>query len=147
MEVREELRALSSMAPGNREIKYRDAINMRHIKEWEMTFGELMRIPKYRKVVSDYLEIIVIIMGAGKRAEMMGLSPAQIEGCLRKNTGDYPSQDFWEMKQDFYETASNMWIVASGFDAPVCGSPLPKGAKLEEQEDGLFRIVMPGEDK
>ena len=147
MEVRDELRTISYMAPGNRAIEYRDAREMRPIEEWEMTIDELLRIPKFRKVISDYVDIVGKICGNNIRSKILKDSPAHIEDMQRSNMGGgLPYQGFWEMKQDFYDTAKNMWILASGFDAPAYGKPLPEGAKLEKQENGTYKIVIPEEE-
>ena len=39
-----------------------------------------------------------------------------------------------------------MQSMKCGFDAPAYGERLPEGAKLVEKEDGVFKIVMSGEE-
>ena len=146
MDVREELRMLQLMAPGRRQIKYRDAMKMPMVPQWEMTFGELMRIPKYRKVVEDYVEIFNRFCGNYLDIDLLVKSPAEIDMTVDGMNG-YPLSSFKEMKQDLYETVSDMWILGSGFDAPMVGRPLPKGAKLVKDEDGYLKIILPGEEE
>lgn len=146
MEVRDELKPIEHIGQGKRYPEYRDARNLGAIEEWEMTIGELMRIPKYRKIVSDYVEIVGKFCGDSALSRVVDYSPARIEDMQRNNMGGgLPPQGFWEMKQDFYETVNFMWVLASGFDAPAYGYRIPDDAKVVVGEDGKRRIVYPEE--
>lgn len=121
MDVREELRILSFMSPGHREIKYHDVSDVGSFREWEMTFGELMRIPKYRKVLEDYLYTIEKFYGYKWHSNMMQISPKDYCDSQDRAGLNYPYVNIRDMKQDLYETANDMFVLASGFDAPVYG--------------------------
>ena len=147
MDVREELSCMSLMAPGDRKIKYRDVSHVKTFREWEMTFGELMQIPKYRKIVEGYLETIEKFYGYTWRKKMMQMSPKDYCDSQDRAGLNYPFVNINDMKQDLYETANDMWVLGSGFDAPVYGERLPEGAKLVKQENGCFKVVLPGDEE
>ena len=144
MEVREELRQLSEFSTNmlNRK-EYFDAANLSPIPEWEMTIGELVRIPKYRNTVNAYREVCKWSAGH----DVTDLSLIKIESMHRTNMGGgLPLAGFWELKQDLYEINSKMFIMASGFDAPACGKVMSGSEKLVPVGDGTFKIVKDGED-
>lgn len=144
MEVRDELRKLVFMTRGSRQLEYRDAHEMNSIPEWRMTIGELLRMPKYHNTVSAYKEVIRVFCRNLENEDINELIPDSIEYSQRYNMGGgLPHQGFWELKQDFYELANNMWVLSSGFDAPAIGNPLPEGAKLVKNPDGTVKIIYP----
>lgn len=117
MEVRDELTTLSLLLPQEKNFVFRDARNMLPSDEWKMTFDELMRIPRCRKVVSDYVRIAKKFCSSSEYSTLMGLSPAKIEEKIRADDSqDIPVQGFWEMKQDLYDTTMNMWVCPSRFE-------------------------------
>ena len=144
MEVRDELRKLVLMTRGSRLLEDRDAHDMSSIPEWRMTIGELLRMPKYHNTVSAYKEVIRVFCRNLENEDINELIPDSIEYSQRYNMGGgLPHQGFWELKQDFYELANNMWVLSSGFDAPAIGKPLPEGAKLVKNPDGTVKIIYP----
>ena len=88
------------------------------VPEWKMTFGELMRIPKFRRIVSDYVEVTEKSLRDkfskfldNEHVNILDYTPYAVEQGQRDNMGGgFPPQDFREMKQEFYETVNNMWI-------------------------------------
>lgn len=145
MDVREEMRRLNEMSDGrllHRE--YFDARNMPPIPEWEMTIGELIRIPKYRDTVNAYREVCK--WSVGRDVTDIPLSKVEVM-YLSNMGGGLPPQGFWELKQDFYDIAKDMFVNSSGFDAPVYGEPVPEGTKLIDLGNGKVKIVKPDEEE
>ena len=75
------------------------------------------------------------------------------EECLRRLYGD----EVYERMKAEEEAEKNMSKrqlrkkkamqgKRCGFDTPAYGERLPEGAMLVEKEDGVFKIVMPGEE-
>ena len=79
-----------------------------------MTIGELLRIPKYHNTVAAYAEVCRWFCGNH-------MYPAIIEIILDANEeeqrinmgGGLPPQGFWEMKQDIYDIANDMFVDTS----------------------------------
>lgn len=103
MEVRDELRTASSG-----QLIYQDAKDQPAISEWDMTIGELMRIPKYRKAIMPYYETVRFICGDDTAKYMKDeCIPSSMEDSQRNNMGGgFPPQGFWEMKQEIYDLAA-----------------------------------------
>ena len=144
MDVREELRLLAEIS--YKRLMHRDyfyAYKMPAISEWEMTIGELIRIPKYRNTVNAYREVCKWFVGK----DVLDVCLSDAENMHLTNMGGgLPPQGFWELKQDLYEIKNDMFINASGFDAPVYGEVLPEGTKFIDNGDGTVRLVKPGEE-
>lgn len=143
MDVREEFRKLSEMSlPRFIRSEYRSAYDLPAIPEWEMTIGELMRIPKYRSTVAAYNEVCRWYLKGHKNNDVSGITLAMAEDMIRTNKGsDLPVQGFWELKQDLYDISNDYYINASGFSAPVVGQMLPDDEELVKGPNGnLIRV-------
>ena len=143
MEVRDEMINLEWIS--RKRLMLRGYFDTRELQfpEWDMTFGELIRVPKYHDTVSAYREVCKWFGGK----DILKFSPANAEKMHRTNMGGgLPLAGFWEFKQDFCEILMDMFINGCGFDAPAYGTPLPPEARFVKQADGLFKIVMPGDD-
>lgn len=149
MDVRGELGTLHlSSVNGVLKHKYRDVRNMGAIPEWKMTIGELLRIPKYHNTVAAYAEVCRWFCGNHKYSTILDIIlDANEDAQLHNMGGGLPPQGFWELKQDIYDIAKDMFVNASGFDAPVYGTPVPEGTKFIDNGDGTMRMVKPGEEE
>ena len=145
MDVRDEMRLLAEIS--YKRLMHRDyfcAYKMPAIPEWDMTIGELIRIPKYRNTVNAYREVSKWFVGR----DVLDVRLSSAENMHLTNMGGgLPPQGFWELKQDLYEIKNDMFINSSGFDAPVYGEVLPEGTKIIDNGDGTVRLVKPGEEE
>ncbi|MBQ6502308.1 MAG: O-acetyl-ADP-ribose deacetylase [Flexilinea sp.] len=111
MEVREELR-LELMLSGNGELKYTDFHDAEPIPEWNMRAGMLKRIPQYYKAIHAYSDTLD---WQEKNAFYNGELYRGWEEAMRENMGGgLPFAGFYEMKQDIYEIARRLELLAIG---------------------------------
>ena len=106
MEVREELRNEIQSSPDGK-IKYVDARDLEPIKEWNMTAGELKRIPQFYNTIHAYSDTL---RGHHEREVFYnGYSLYDWEVAMRTNMGGgLPVIGFYEMKQDVYDTVRRL---------------------------------------
>ena len=102
MEVREELRQEIQSSPDGK-LKYIDARDLEPIKEWNMTAGELKRIPQFYNAIHAYSDTL---RGHYEQEVFYnGYSLNDWEIAMRTNMGGgLPVIGFYEMKQDVYDT-------------------------------------------
>lgn len=115
MDVREELRTIDLVSNGRLfKSKYRDVKDMSAIPEWELTIGELLRIPKYHNTVAAYAEVCRWFCGNHMYPAILAIILDANEEEQRINMGGgLPPQGFWEMKQDIYDIANDMFVNTS----------------------------------
>lgn len=101
MEVRQELTQLSAVLPET-EICYRNASSADPIDEWNLTAGELKRIPQYYVTVHAYADVIQ--SHAVRDSFYYEKTMAEWEKELSENPGcKIPLAGFYELKQDIYD--------------------------------------------
>ncbi len=106
MEVREELRA-ELRDSGDGKLVYRDAREREPIAEWNMTAGELKRIPQYYEVIHTYSD--TLSKANALKSFYNGCSLYKWEIAMRTNMGGgLPIAGFFEMKQEVYEIAERL---------------------------------------
>ena len=135
MEVREELRQeLMSSADG--QLHYIEANDLAPIPEWNMTAGELERIPQFHDAIHAYGDTLPTFQA--RDAFYNGTSLYECETALRTHTGgSMPVIGFYEMKQDVYDTARRL----QGMDfqrkmrLDFCEKYIPVLAMIERDED------------
>ena len=106
MEIREELRQeIQSSLDGK--LEYIDARDLEPIKEWNMTAGELKRIPQFYNAIHAYSDTL---RGHYERDVFYnGYSLYDWEVAMRTNMGGgLPVIGFYEMKQDVYDTVCRL---------------------------------------
>ena len=106
MEVREELRQEIQSSPFGK-LGYVDARELDPIKEWNMTAGELKRIPQFYDAIHAYSDTL---RGHNERDVFYnGYSLYDWEIAMRTNMGGgLPVIGFYEMKQDVYDTVRRL---------------------------------------
>ena len=106
MEIREELRLEKMLSPDGR-LQYIEARDLEPIHEWNMTAGELKRIPQFYDAIhaySDTLQSFHI-----REVFYHDYSLYEWEKAMRTNMGGgLPIIGFYEMKQDVYDTARRL---------------------------------------
>ena len=106
MEVREELRHEIQTAPDGR-VRYVDARDLEPIHEWNMTAGELKRIPQFYNAIHAYSDTLRTYHE--KDVFYNGYSLYDWEIAMRTNMGGgLPVIGFYEMKQDVYDTVRRL---------------------------------------
>lgn len=106
MEVRDELRQ-EIIFSGNGNLQYVEARDAGAISEWRMTAGELKRIPQYYKVIHAYVDTFSSYHLQNSFYHQYPLE--KWEMLIRhKKSGDIPTNGFYEMKQDIYDTAHRL---------------------------------------
>ena len=106
MEVREELRQEVQASPdGN--LKYISAQGLEPIREWNMTAGELKRIPQFYHAIHAYSDTL---RGYHERDVFYNdYTLHDWDIAMRTNMGGgLPIIGFFEMKQDVYDTARRL---------------------------------------
>ena len=106
MEVREELRyELLESEQGI--LEYRDAYDLEPIPEWNMTAGELKRIPQFYNTIHAYGDTLKDQYV--RNTFYYGYSLYDWEIAMRTNMGGgLPVIGFYEMKQDVYDIARTL---------------------------------------
>ena len=106
MEVREELRQEIHSFPFGK-LEYMDARDLEPIKEWNMTAGELKRIPQFYDAIHAYSDTL---RGHHERDIFYnGYSLYDWEIAMCTNMGGgLPVIGFYEMKQDVYDTVRRL---------------------------------------
>lgn len=106
MEVREELRQEIQSSPDGK-LKYAEARDLEPIKEWNMTAGELKRIPQFYHVIHAYSDTLKNYQE--RDAFYNNCSLYDWEIAMRRNiSGELPVIGFFEMKQDVYDTVHRL---------------------------------------
>ena len=110
MEVRDEFREEMICLSGHIS-EFRNAHNMEPIPEWNMTAGELKRMPQYYDAIHAYSDTL---NGYNeKKAFYDDFSLYQWEIAMATNMGGgLPVAGFYELKQDIYDTAYRLRILA-----------------------------------
>ena len=106
MEVREELGAELRLSPTGT-LDCSPEYYGSDIPEWNMTAGELKRVPQYYDAIHAYADTL----GSYhlKQAFYHGHTLAQVEDMMRANMGGgLPAPGFYEMKWDVYDVARRM---------------------------------------
>ena len=103
MEVRDELR--SEKALFGEVLPFQDYRDAPAIPLWNLTPGELRRLPAFRLPVQTYLDMLPDKKNA--RNQSFRFTLADIEAMMRMNMGSgLPIPGFYEMKQTVYEIAA-----------------------------------------
>lgn len=101
MEVRQELSQLSEIIPVDKSW-YRDALHAEPIPEWNMTAGELKRIPQYYSTVHAYANALSTY--SARDSFYYDYTLAQWEQKLEAGeNGIIPRAGFYELKQDVFD--------------------------------------------
>lgn len=106
MEVRDEIRREMKLSKDGA-VRYTDARHMDPIPEWNMTAGELKRIPQYHDTIHAYGDTL-------KPDRIRDIfyndySLCEWEIAMTTNMGGgLPAIGFYEMKQDVYDTARRL---------------------------------------
>ena len=113
MEVREELREELRITDNGEVLPYEDASDKEPIPEWELTAGELLRIPQYTKTVLAYSDPIGCVAGSqeSKESFLFSRSLADWEALIKGGTASahgLPAAGFMELKQDVYDIARRL---------------------------------------
>ncbi|MBP5492804.1 MAG: NADAR family protein [Clostridiales bacterium] len=113
MEVREELREELRITDNGEVLPYEDASDKEPIPEWELTAGELLRIPQYTKTVLAYSDTIGCVAGSqeSKESFLFSRSLADWEALIKGGTASahgLPAAGFMELKQDVYDIARRL---------------------------------------
>ena len=125
MEVREELAFEQQAAHGNR-LKYIDARDLAPIREWQMTAGELKRIPQYYHAIHAYSDTL---RGDMERDAFYHAGLDAVEAGMRINMGDgLPVAGFYEMKQEVYDSVRNRRL-------DFCRKYIPILEMIDQDED------------
>lgn len=135
MEVRDELRQ-EILADPNNTARYYDARDMAPIPEWNMTAGQLKRIPQYYDTIHAYSDTL---KGYHVRDVFYnGYSLYEWEIAMATNMGGgLPIIGFFEMKQDVYDIARRLHAL----DNPnrkrlaFCDKYIPILEMIERDED------------
>ncbi len=107
MEVREELRA-EMLAVNGEGIEYINAHELDPIPEWNMTAGELKRIPQFYDAIHAYADTLPI-QNDVRNIFYYDYSLYDWEVAMCTNMGGgLPVIGFYEMKQDIYDTARRL---------------------------------------
>lgn len=102
MEVREELMQERAAKPVN-DFWYNDVTKDIKIPEWEMTAGELKRIPQFYQAIHTYSDTL---KGQYEREAFYNGKLTQWDEAMHCNLGGgLPISGFYEMKQEVYDIA------------------------------------------
>lgn len=135
MEVREELRQELQNDPDGR-IEYVEARELEPITEWNMTAGELKRIPQFYDAIHAYADTLKDYRV--RNIFYNDFSLYQWEIAMRENMGGgLPVIGFYEMKQDVYDTVRRLLIqdVENRKRIAFCEKFIPVLQMIEEDED------------
>lgn len=134
MQVREELALECQAARGNR-LTYINARDLAPIKEWQMSAGELKRIPQYYHAIHAYSDTLRSDM---ERDAFYRASLDAVETSMRINMGGgLPLIGFYEMKQEIYDISRRL----TGFDSvkkqrlDFCRKYIPILKMIDRDED------------
>ena len=106
MEVREEIRRELRMSPTGI-VGYVDAFDLPPILEWNLTAGELKRIPQFYSAVHAYSDTLQ--SNDERDCFYNNCSLNEWEHTMRTNMGGgLPAAGFFEMKQDIYDVARGL---------------------------------------
>lgn len=106
MEVREEIK--QEMAFLGHGPQYKDYSEEMPIPEWNMTAGELKRIPQYYKAIHAYSDTLKL-PHQQMNSFYYGATLQEWEMAMRTNMGGgLPIAGFYEMKQEVYEIAKKL---------------------------------------
>ena len=106
MEVRDELRQEVKASPDGK-LVYIDAVNADPTEEWNMTAGELKRIPQFYNTVSAYGETITD--PNLKDSFYNGNVLSRWEALMKAGADlELPEAGFFELKQDIYDIAERL---------------------------------------
>ena len=113
MEVREELREEIRVTENGETLPYENAVDKEPISEWELTAGELIRIPQFKQTVLAYSDTIGCVVGSeeSRQAFFFERSLADWEALIKGGSSlskDLPVVGFYEMKQDIYDIARRL---------------------------------------
>ena len=113
MEVREELREEIRVTENGETLPYENAVDKEPIPEWELTAGELIRIPQFKQTVLAYSDTIGCVVGSeeSRQAFFFERSLADWEALIKGGSSlskDLPVVGFYEMKQDIYDIARRL---------------------------------------
>ena len=115
MEVREELREEILLSPDG-QLKHIEARSLEPITEWDMTAGELQRIPQYHNAIqafSDTLQDQYI-----RDSFLYGFSLQDWDIAMKVNMGGgLTIIGFYEMKQEVYDIAHRLTLLKQNTDA------------------------------
>ena len=112
MEVREELGRELQFLP-NGDLQYIEARDLSPIAEWNMSAGELKRIPQYYSAIHAYSDTLSTRFG---ERDIFYNDYSLFDWEIAMNTnmgGGLPIAGFFEMKQEVYDIARNMKLLAS----------------------------------
>ncbi|MBO4688608.1 MAG: NADAR family protein [Clostridiales bacterium] len=120
MEVREELREELRTTENGEVLPYEDAKEKEPISEWELTAGELIRIPQYKSTVLAYSDTIGCVVGSeeSRQAFFFERSLADWETLIKGGSSlakDLPLVGFFEMKQDIYDISRRLDNAEGGY--------------------------------
>ncbi len=135
MEVREDLRQEKLFSQdGN--LDYIEARNMEPITEWNMTGGELKRIPQFYDAIHAYADTLPDYRV--KSIFYNDFSLYQWEIAMRENMGGgLPVIGFYEMKQDVFDTARHLRMqdMKNIKSLDFCKKYIPILQMIENDED------------
>ena len=135
MEVREELRQELQNSPDGR-IEYVEARGLEPITEWNMTAGELKRIPQFYDAIHAYGDTLKDYRV--RNVFYNDFSLFQWEIAMRENMGGgLPVIGFYEMKQDVYYTVRRLQMqdVETRKRIAFCKKYIPVLQMIEEDGD------------
>ncbi len=109
MEVREELRLEKVLSPDGK-LTFTDAFDLPPIRAWNLTAGELERIPQFYDAVHVYTETIQD--EKDREAFLNHCTLSAWEDVMRTNMGGgLPVFGFYEMKQEVYDIARRLEML------------------------------------
>ncbi|MBQ6518502.1 MAG: NADAR family protein [Anaerolineaceae bacterium] len=115
MEIREELR-LEKKLTGT--VSFHNAHDDEPIPEWNMTAGELKRIPQYYDAIHAYVGVLQAQPSVDRRVMNIFYNDYSLyewEIAMHTNMGGgLPVIGFFDMKQDVYDTARRLKLLCEG---------------------------------
>lgn len=120
MEVREELREELRVTGNGETMPYVDAVDLEPVPEWELSAGELIRIPQFKQTVLAYSDTIGCVVGSeeSRQAFFFERSLADWEALFKGGSAlakDLPLTGFYELKQDVYDIAARLDNAVTGY--------------------------------
>ena len=120
MEVREELREELRVTGNGETMPYVDAVDLEPVPEWELSAGELIRIPQIKQTVLAYSDTIGCVVGSeeSRQAFFFERSLADWEALFKGGSAlakDLPLTGFYELKQDVYDIAARLDNAVTGY--------------------------------
>lgn len=121
MEVREELREELRISPDGETFPYVESRDLEPIPEWELTAGELIRIPQFKQTVLAYSDTIGCVVGSeeSRNTFFFERSLADWEALIKGGSAlakDLPLTGFYELKQDVYDIARRLDNAVTGYE-------------------------------